>query len=252
MALYIYNRCSTNGQDFIQQMNTIHGYLKAHGINIKRDIKDTITEHITGTGKFTERKLAELLGKCVKGDTIYFSELSRLGRNMNDLNIVVTGCCERGIKLVQCKDGMEIENESIGGKALLFALSLAAEIEVANIRQRTQSALDARKQMLQENGHFISKSGEICTHLGRSKGCDLTTAQDAARRAHNDSRMKWFAESKAFQWVKAQVLKNKRRSTIIEEFNELHAQQPDVYCTRDGKPLSAPILSRWIRMIPAV
>lgn len=162
MARYVYNRCSTDSQDYAQQQNCITIYLNQHGINPETDITKTVVEKVSGTIKHTERKLAVLLAKCKEGDTIYISELSRLGRNMSDLFAIVTEACERGIKIVQCKDGSTIENESIQGKALLFALSLASEIEVSNTRQRTQMALDARKKLLETDGYFISKSGREC------------------------------------------------------------------------------------------
>lgn len=138
----IYNRCSTESQDFNQQMQCINEYLKR--IN-ETDELVHIVEKVSGSVKHTERKLFELLKQCDKGSVIYISELSRLGRNMSDLFQIVSYCGEHDITIVQAKDGTQIENKSIGGKALLFALSLAAEIELANIRQRTMMGLAARK-----------------------------------------------------------------------------------------------------------
>ena len=143
----VYFRCSTQRQEYLQQQECVFGYLKRMGLD--PSALPVTEEHISGTVKHTERKLYGLLMRCGQGDTIYVSELSRLGRNMSDLFQIVTTASDRGIKLVQCKDGSVIENESIGGKALLFALSLAAEIEVANIRQRTNMGLQARKELLE-------------------------------------------------------------------------------------------------------
>lgn len=139
---FIYARCSTEKQDFEQQKECIKQYLKRIGDN--SDIKEVV-EKVSGTIKHTKRKLQEVLEMCKSGDTIYISELSRLGRSMNDLFSIVSYCGEKDITIIQCKDGTIIENKSIGGKALLFALSLAAEIEVENIRQRTRMGLAARK-----------------------------------------------------------------------------------------------------------
>lgn len=149
MANYVYHRVSTCEQDFLQQKHCVDSYLQRNGI-AESDIKEQLIEKMTGVNEHTHRKFAKLLAKLQAGDTLYFSELSRIGRNMTDLNNIVNHCCKNGVRLIQCKDGQLIENESIGGKALLFALSLAAEIEVQNIQQRTQMALDARKQILAE------------------------------------------------------------------------------------------------------
>lgn len=138
----IYNRCSTEAQDFDQQMQCINEYLKR--IN-ETDELVHVVEKVSGSVKHTERKLNELLKQCDKGSVIYISELSRLGRSMIDVFEIVNYAGEHDITIIQCKDGTSIENKSIGGKALLFALSLAAEIELANIRQRTKMGLAARK-----------------------------------------------------------------------------------------------------------
>lgn len=253
MARYVYNRCSTDSQDYAQQQNCITIYLNQHGINPETDITKTVVEKVSGTIKHTERKLAVLLAKCKEGDTIYISELSRLGRNMSDLFAIVTEACERGIKIVQCKDGSTIENESIQGKALLFALSLASEIEVSNTRQRTQMALDARKKLLETDGYFISKSGRECTKLGRPKrdperpnDFDLSGIE-AAAMARQEAKIRWAEQSKGYNWVRAQLAKGKSRALILEEFNELHAADPENYSTREGKPLSKGVLSKWCR-----
>lgn len=247
MARYLYFRASTDSQDFIQQQNCINIYLNQHGINPETDITKTVVEKVSGTIKHTERKLAVLLAKCKEGDAIYISELSRLGRNMSDLFAIVTEACERGIKIVQCKDGSTIENESIGGKALLFALSLAAEIEVANTRQRTQMALDARKKLLETDGCFISKAGRECTKLGRPKGIPNPIGVEAAAQARQEAKIRWAEESKGYAWVRTQLAKGKSRALILEEFNELHVADPENYSTREGKPLSKGVLSRWCR-----
>ena len=243
MAGFIYNRCSTERQVYLQQQECIHGYLKRVGID--PSTLEVTEEHISGTVKHTERKLYGLLLRCGHGDTIYVSELSRLGRNMSDLFQIVTTASDRGIKLVQCKDGSVIENESIGGKALLFALSLAAEIEVANIRQRTNMGLQARKELLARDGFFVSKSGKVCTKFGREKGCDTSAASAAAGDAHKGAAMAWREQSAGYQWVKRQLQKGKSRKEIIEEFNEMRDAGVEGFSTSNGAALSAGVLSRW-------
>ena len=243
MAQSIYFRCSTQRQEYLQQQECVFGYLKRAGID--PSTLEVTEEHISGTVKHTERKLYGLLMRCGQGDTIYVSELSRLGRNMSDLFQIVTTASDRGIKLVQCKDGSVIENESIGGKALLFALSLAAEIEVANIRQRTNMGLQARKELLARDGFFVSKSGKVCTKFGREKGCDTSAASAAAGDAHKESARAWREQSAGYQWVKRQLQKGKSRKEIIEEFNEMRDAGVEGFSTSNGAALSAGVLSRW-------
>lgn len=188
----IYFRCSTEHQDFLQQNEVVTSYLKRIGESAELY---KVVEKVSGSVKHTKRKLNELLQKCDKGSTIYISELSRLGRNMSDLFQIVTECCERGITLIQCKDNTIIENTSIGGKALLFALSLAAEIELNNIRQRTKAGLSARKSNGQEVGGTSDLWGSKNGNNNRAQAIKKASAVSASTRREK-ARQK--PENKAF------------------------------------------------------
>lgn len=181
----IYNRCSTLHQDFEQQMQCINDYLKKIG---ETDELLQVVEKVSGSVKHTERKLNELLKQCDKGSTIYISELSRLGRSMIDVFEIVNYAGEHDITIVQCKDGTQIENKSIGGKALLFALSLAAEIELANIRQRTKMGIEARKAKGLPTGGACRKSVEGI-HAATNKSCEVRRT-----KAKNNPNNKSFWE----------------------------------------------------------
>lgn len=256
MARYIYSRCSTDSQDYAQQQNCVNGYLTSIRIDPDKEITQTVVEKISGTVNHNERKLSELLRKCKSGDTIYFSELSRLGRNMVDLNNIVNECCERGIILIQCKDGMKIENESIGGKALLFALSLAAEIEVNNIRQRTNMGLDVRKKR-QANGEiWRSNTGRECSRLGRPADgidehgnpyWDLSAANEASCIAKQEAAIRWREQSAAYKMVREWQAMGKTRNEMLAELQRLYEHAPEKFGTPKGQCVTRSVLDRWCR-----
>ena len=84
MATYIYARVSTGGQTFEQQMQTITEHFR----KMKSDITAAdgiVEEHISGAVEWRQRKLRALVDRCNPGDTIFVSELSRLGRNQADI-----------------------------------------------------------------------------------------------------------------------------------------------------------------------
>lgn len=245
MKRYIYFRCSTDHQDFLQQENCVRQYFARSGMDYN-SVESIIKEKISGTVKHTDRKLSGLLDTCKPGDYIYISELSRLGRNMSDLFALVQRASDSGVVLIQCKDGTQIENNSIGGKALLFALSLAAEIEVKNIRQRTMMGIDARRAMLAKDGQFISNSGRVCTHFGREKGCDLSAANLASCQKRQEGLILWKETSKGYKWVRDEYFKGTSRAEILEKFNDYHEKGTDGFSTRSGKPLTKGVLSKWI------
>lgn len=246
MKRYIYNRVSSLAQDYDQQQHCINEYFARAGID-PANIDAIVVEKISGTVNHTERKLADLIKRCESGDTIYISEMSRLGRNMSDLFAIVTECTNKGVSVIQCKDGTAIENNSIAGKALLFALGLAAEIEVQNIRQRTRMGLAVRQELLEKHGKFVSKAGNVCTKFGRPKGADLSTANAASVQAKREQADQWRTQSKGYADVKRWWGKGWTRQEILEEFNEKHANDPENYSTREGKPLSKGVLSKWLR-----
>lgn len=256
MARYIYSRCSTDSQDFAQQQNCVNGYLASIRIDPDKEITQTVVEKISGTVNHNERKLSVLLRKCKSGDTIYFSELSRLGRNMVDLNNIVNECCERGIILIQCKDGMKIENESIGGKALLFALSLAAEIEVNNIRQRTNMGLDVRKKRQAKGERWISNTGRECDRLGRPADgidengrpyWDLSAANEASCIAKQEAAIRWREQSPAYKMVREWRAMGKTRNEMLAELQSLYEHAPEKFGTPKGQCVTRSVLDRWCR-----
>lgn len=204
----IYNRVSTDGQEFAQQMQCIYSYLKRIGEDWESMLH--VEEKVSGSVKHTERKLYKLLQECESGSTIYISELSRLGRNMSDLFQIVTKATEKGITIIQCKDGTIIENNSIGGKALLFALSLAAEIELNNIRQRTKAGLEAKRRQ----GKKIGGTKEL---WGKNTGTDREKVMDEARAKSAESRREAARNNPS----------NKAFREFMEDWQEIHGRIAD-------------------------
>jgi len=243
----------------MQQKHCVDSYLQRSGIS-ETDIKEQLIEKVTGVDEHTHRKFAKLLAKLQNGDTLFFSELSRIGRNMTDLHNIVNNCCKKGIKLIQCKDGQLIENESIGGKAILFALSLAAEIEVNNIHQRTQMAINARKKILAESGSFISKAGNICTRFGRPKitkeerKAGIRGDNSAAVQALIDKAIDWRAKSSSVLFAKRKRAEGWTLQQIVgelgcmfDDYVQTHPGEPNIYATPTGCKPSKGTVSKWLR-----
>jgi len=258
MARYIYARVSTLHQDYPQQRNTIDRYLESIGVP-QESIDSELVEKMTGTTEHTTRKFAQLFAKCKQDDIIYFSELSRIGRSMSDLNNIVHQACERGIILMQCKDGMRIEDETIGGKALLFALSLAAEIEVANLHQRTQSGVDVAIADIKTNGYRITKAGTIQSHWGNEKGTEQTKAIMAKANAAScitkqNAAAKFRASSNAVKTARRKRAEGWTLQQIADELGQLYDDnipsdptKSNPYGTPTGCKPSKGTISKWLR-----
>lgn len=263
MKKYIYMRVSSDEQDFAQQKHCIYDYFARNGIDAAT-ISGVIVEKHTGTDSYTNRKFAKLLETAQSGDIIYISELSRIGRNMSDIFRAVSVACDKGkeeaeetgrktdqtppygIIIQECKGGgMHIENNTIGGKAVLYALSLAAELEVLNIRQRTRMALSAIRAKHKRGEVHISKTGRECTHLGRERGCDTAFARQQSEKIRKANSEAWRANSPGYKAVRRWVCGGMSDEWILCEFNNFNKAHPHDYCTRRGLPLSLPVLRKW-------
>lgn len=255
MKRYIYLRVSSEQQSFDQQHHCIYEYFKKVGIE-PQSVFDQVVEKVSGTIKHTDRKLSSLIDRCKQGDVIFVSELSRISRTMSDLFAIVTECAEKGVTIIQCKDGSTIENESIGGKALLFALSLAAEIEVNNIRQRTNMGLDVRKKRQAKGEKWISNTGRECDRLGRPADgigengkpyWDLSAANEASCIAKQEAAIRWREQSAAYKMVREWNAMGKNRNEMLAELQRLYEHAPEKFGTPKGQCVTRSVLDRWCR-----
>ncbi len=134
--IYGYLRVSTDKRSLENQKFEINRYCNKENISVDR----WVTETISGTKNFEERKLGKLIKKLNKDDVLVCSEISRLGRNLFQIMMILNICMQKGIQVWTIKDnyrlGMDIQS-----KVLAFAFGLLAEIERDLISQRTKEAL---------------------------------------------------------------------------------------------------------------
>ena len=134
--IYGYIRVSTDKQTSENQKFEINNFCKHNNIKIEK----WITETISGTKDFEERKLGKLLKKLRKNDVIICSEISRLGRNLLQIMTILNLCMKKEVQVWTIKDNYRL-GADIQSKVLAFAFSLSAEIERNLISQRTKEAL---------------------------------------------------------------------------------------------------------------
>ena len=178
--VYVYLRVSTEKQELTQQLNTINEYLSSKHLKADEVVSD---EGVSGGVSYKQRKLNDLLKDMVEGDCLVVSEISRLGRSMSDLNKLVNDEMKpRKLRLIIIKMGLDLDCAHLKAidEMILFAFSFASQVEKEMIQDRTQSALDARKKQIAEQGYFVAKkSGEKRTKLGNNRNA-MPEAQKAA------------------------------------------------------------------------
>ncbi len=157
----IYSRVSSTGdrQDTSRQIRDLE--ILANQRNLK--IEKTYEEHISGAKKTQDRPvLKECLDYCFTNniDILLISELSRLGRNVDDVLANVRLCKEKHLNVYFQKEQLSIFNSD--GKEHPFltifiaVLGTCAEMERENIKFRLNSG----------KAKFIADGGKV----GRKEG----------------------------------------------------------------------------------
>ena len=161
MKAAIYARVSSVGdrQDTTRQIRDLEKYATDNSI----DIVKTFEEHISGAKKTKDRPvLTECLDYCINNnvDILLISELSRLGRNVDDVLANVQLCKENHLNVYFQKEQLSIFNSD--GKEHPFltifiaVLGTCAEMERENIRYRLNSG---KEKYIAEGGKVGRKAG---------------------------------------------------------------------------------------------
>lgn len=97
-----------------------------------------------------KRRITELLDKLVVGDTVIVSELSRLGRSIKEVLLIIEELIQvKKCKLVLIKQNLQLDptnQNDMTNKVLLTIFSMVAELERDFISERTKEGLKARKE----------------------------------------------------------------------------------------------------------
>ena len=138
MKTVAYLRVSTDEQDLKNQELEILKH--ADEQNIKVD--DWIRVKISSRKNNKERKIDELLGKLQKGDKLIISELSRLGRSVGEIIMIVNELVKAGVNVRILKENLNLNGkQDIQTKVMITMFGLFAEIERDLISERTKAGL---------------------------------------------------------------------------------------------------------------
>lgn len=144
ITIWGYLRVSTRGQTIQGNKDAI--ILKAvnkglNPVNIK-----WVEEIVTGKKHWRQRKLNDIVEQLKKNDVIITFELSRIGRSQLQIGEFISKILEIGAHIYFCTNDFVIDG-SISSNAMLFALSLSAQIERELTKERTKVALENRRAL---------------------------------------------------------------------------------------------------------
>ena len=159
----IYARVSSVGdrQNTTRQVDDLKRYAQVNGY----EVVNTYEEHISGATKNEDRAvLCRCLDFCVsnKIDTLLISELSRLGRNVDEVLANVKFCKDSHLNIYFEKENLSLFNAD-GSKnpfltIFISVLATCAELERDSIKFRLQSGL---RRYRENNGVMGRKVGSV-------------------------------------------------------------------------------------------
>lgn len=160
----IYARVSSVGdrQSTERQVADLVDYSTKNGLSVER----VFEEHISGATKNEDRAiLCECLKFCVtnKIDTLLISELSRLGRNVDEVLANVKFCKDNHLNIYFQKENLSLFNAD-GSKnpfltIFISVLGTCAEMERDNIKFRLNSGLR----------RYVANGGRVGRKQGSTK-----------------------------------------------------------------------------------
>lgn len=136
---YGYIRVSSEKQTVENQRYEILEYCKMRGIMID----DWIEESVSGAKNPNVRKLGKMLDTISKGDTIYVTELSRLGRCAYMVIAVISHCLMVKANILEIRDDKLVKDDSCSVQDTFFKV-LFAQKEREDISRRTKAGLARR------------------------------------------------------------------------------------------------------------
>ena len=157
---------------------------------------------------------------------------------------------KRGVIIVACKQNLSLDDDNSMAKIVLAVTAIMDEDERKRIKHRTANKKAWQREQIAKQGYFIIENGpnagQKCTYVGSQKGHDTSKAREAATQARMDEKIRLERNIVAYKWAMARVAEGMRRKEVVRLFNEQHKLNPEVYCTRTGKPLTEATLSIWI------
>lgn len=152
--IYIYERVSSQTQDFKRQDIVVKEKLKQMGITrVNKIFQDKMT------GAHRERKaLKEMLRILKKGDVIYVESISRLGRDLEDLIVIIKEIKQKEARVIILKEGIDTDNDTY--KLLIAIFGGIAEMERDLIRERAGQRIEQLKKEKNDTGEINTKSGK--------------------------------------------------------------------------------------------
>jgi DNA invertase Pin-like site-specific DNA recombinase len=141
--IYVYIRISTNKQFIYTQLFELKNFcikerLYPHPKNIIIDI------NISGKIEWRERKIKIIMDKVKKNDLIIVPEISRIGRNMNEVQEIMAICVKNNVKIRDIKNIFTLDG-SLQSNMMASLYAMFTQMERQLISDRVKQGMAAMK-----------------------------------------------------------------------------------------------------------
>lgn len=181
---YGYVRVSTVSQNDERQLS---------GLELDRVFIDKVS------GKDTNRPaLQELLSVAVSGDVIHVHDISRLARDLGDLNSIIESLTSKGITIVFEKEHLRFSgNDDAMSRLMLNLLGAVYQFERSMLLERQKEGIALAKEKGKYKGRSIDvdlherlkavlKSGMSIREAAKVVQCSTATAHKVKRLMENE------------------------------------------------------------------
>ncbi|UQN10176.1 recombinase family protein [Deinococcus sp. QL22] len=168
MTLVAYARVSTDDQTTALQLDA----LRKAGVG-------RIFEEQASRGRWDRPKSHAMLASLRAGDTVLVWKIDRLSRSLSDLVRIMELIDQRGAALKSLTE--PIDTTTAVGKALMQMVGVFAELERANLKERTNAGIQAAKTNGVKFGRPQKLTDVQRVDIVRRVNAKELTAADAAR-----------------------------------------------------------------------
>jgi DNA invertase Pin-like site-specific DNA recombinase len=142
--IYVYIRVSTEKQDIYAQMVEVYNYCVKE--RLYPPSKNIYIEHgISGTISWKERKIYNIVELSKKDDIIIIPEISRLGRNMNEVNQIIGICSEKKVIIIDIKNKLKLDG-TFQNSIMASLYTIFSQMERQLISERTKQGMIIARQ----------------------------------------------------------------------------------------------------------
>jgi putative DNA-invertase from lambdoid prophage Rac len=166
-----YLRCSTKKQDLESQRRVVAEWAERNGHELLPPYEDDAV-----SGRKSDRSGVKALMAAAERrefSLVAVSELSRIGRSIGFVTRTVEKLCQFDVRVVLVNSGTTLDYRTLEGRALIGALALAADIEMALIQERSARGRETIRRRGIRVGRKPVAISEVAILALREKGMSV-------------------------------------------------------------------------------